>query len=141
MKMPELPFPDEVRALLAKSNPAVVAYTTESGQPASVATWYLLESDDRILLNMDHTRARLRHLRADPRVSLTVLDDKNWYTHITLVGSVTGLQPDADLTDIDRLSQHYVSAPYHDRESPRVSGWIEIDRWHGWRKSHTIRTV
>lgn len=79
--MPELPFPDHVRALLAKPNPAVVATLRSDGQPVSVATWYLLDGD-RILLNMDHTRARLAHLRRDPRVTLTVLDESSWYTHV-----------------------------------------------------------
>ena len=73
--MPELPFPDDVRALLAKPNPAVVSTLRSDGQPVSVATWYLLEDDDRVLLNMDHTRVRLQHLRRDPRLTLTVLDE------------------------------------------------------------------
>ena len=51
--MPELPFPDHVRDLLAKPNPAVVSTLRKDGQPVSVATWYLLEDDDRVLLNMD----------------------------------------------------------------------------------------
>ena len=86
--MPELPFPDHVRALLAKPNPAVVSTLRTDGQPVSVATWYLLEDDDRVLLNMDHTRVRLRHLRRDPRLTLTVLDEASWYTHVSLIGRV-----------------------------------------------------
>ena len=46
--MPELPFPDDVRALLTKPNPAVVSTLRSDGQPVSVATWYLLEDDDRV---------------------------------------------------------------------------------------------
>ena len=72
--MPELPFPGDLRDLLAKPNPAVVATLRADGAPVSVATWYLLDGD-RILLNMDDTRVRLGHLRRDPRVSLTVLSD------------------------------------------------------------------
>ena len=75
--MPELPLPDDVRALLTKPNPAVVATVRSDGAPVTVATWYLLDGD-RVLLNMDHTRVRLEHLRRDPRVSLTVLDEAGW---------------------------------------------------------------
>ena len=130
--MPELPFPDDVRALLRKPNPAVVATLRSDGQPVSVATWYLLEDDDRVLLNMDHTRARLRHLRRDPRVTLTVLDESSWYTHVSLIGSVDEMRDDEGLADIDRLSRHYGGDAYPDRESPRVSAWMRVERWHGW---------
>lgn len=130
--MPELPFPDDVRELLRKPNPAVVTTLRSDGQPISVATWYLLEDDDRVLLNMDATRVRLKHLRRDPRVSLTVLDEASWYTHVSLIGRVEDIEDDADLTDIDRLSRAYGDRPYPDRESPRVSAWMVVDRWHGW---------
>jgi PPOX class probable F420-dependent enzyme len=130
--VPTLPFPDHVRALLTRPNPAVVATLRSDGHPVSVATWYLLEDDDRVLVNMDHTRTRLRHLRRDPRVSLTVLDAEGWYTHVSLVGTVVEMKDDDGLVDIDRLSNHYRKRDYPNRTSPRVSAWIEVDRWHGW---------
>jgi PPOX class probable F420-dependent enzyme len=129
--MPELPFPDHVRELLARPNPAVVATLRSDGHPVTVATWYLLDGD-RILLNMDHTRVRLGHLRRDPRLGLTVLDESGWYTHVSLVGRVAELYDDTDLADIDRLSAHYGGGPYPNRRSPRVSAWMEVQRWHGW---------
>ena len=129
--MPTLPFPDHVRDLLAKPNPAVITTLRSDGAPVSVATWYLLEGD-RVLLNMDHSRVRLRHLRRDPRVSLTVLDEAGWYTHVSLVGQVEEMYDDEGLADIDRLSTHYRGQPYPNRDSPRVSAWMSVDRWHGW---------
>ena len=134
--MPDLPFPDPVRDLLAKPNPAVVSTLRSDGQPISVATWYLLEGD-RVLLNMDNTRVRVKHLRRDPRVTLTVLDEASWYTHVSLIGRIEELVDDVDLTDIDRLSRHYGGQPYPDRVSPRVSGWMTIDTWHGWGAAKT----
>jgi PPOX class probable F420-dependent enzyme len=132
--MPELPFPDDVRALLAKPNPAVVATLRSDGQPVSVATWYLLEDDNRILLNMDRTRVRLKHLARDPRLTLTALDEAGWYTHVSLVGRVVETADDTDLADIDRLSIHYGGRPYPKRDSARVSAWMQVERWQGWGK-------
>jgi PPOX class probable F420-dependent enzyme len=129
--MPKPPLPDDVRRLLAKPNPAVVTTVRPDGQPVSVATWYLLDGD-RILLNMDAGRRRLAYLRQDPRVSLTVLDEADWYTHVSLQGRVTDLRDDPDLHDIDRLSTHYNGHPYSARDRARVSAWVEIDTWHGW---------
>jgi PPOX class probable F420-dependent enzyme len=134
--MTAAPLPDYVRTLLAEPNPAVITSLRPDGQPVSVATWYLLEEDrsrgDRILVNMDEGRKRLEYLRRDPRVSLTALDEKSWYTHVSLQGRVVEWADDADLTDIDRLSRHYTGDPYPTRDRARVSAWIQVDSWHGW---------
>jgi PPOX class probable F420-dependent enzyme len=130
--VPALPFPHHVRDLLSKPNPAVVSTLRSDGAPVSVATWYLLEDDDRVLVNMDHSRVRLQHLRRDPRVSLTVLAADDWYTHVSLMGRVTEFADDPDLAGIDRLSRHYLGHPYSNRRSPRVNAWFAVDRWHGW---------
>lgn len=128
--MPRPPLPDDVVALLAKPNPAVMATVRPDGAPVSVATWYLWDSG-RILLNLDAGRKRLAHIRANPRVSLTVLDGDSWYRHVSVQGSVE-LEPDPDLVAIDRLAQHYIQRPYPDRERPRVSAWLSIDTYHVW---------
>ncbi|MGW3622281.1 PPOX class F420-dependent oxidoreductase [Streptomyces sp. NPDC000880] len=129
--MSKPPLPKEAVALLTKANPAVITTLRSDGQPVSTATWYLWD-DGRVLVNMDEGRKRLEHLRNDPRVSLTVLDEGNWYTHISITGRVTELSEDKELADIDRLSRHYLGLPYPQRDRRRVSAWIEIDRWHGW---------
>ncbi|GGX18800.1 hypothetical protein GCM10010353_37480 [Streptomyces chryseus] len=109
----------------------MISALRSDGQPVSTATWYLWDGG-RVLVNMDEGRKRLEHVRNDPRVSLTVLDEGNWYTHISIMGRVTELAEDEGLADIDRLSRHYLGTPYSMRDRRRVSAWIEIDRWHGW---------
>ena len=130
--MPKPPLPADVTALLAQPNPAVMATVHPDGHPVTVATWYLLEDDGRVLLNLDAARARLQHLRADPHVSLTALSQESWYTHVSVQGRVVEIVDDVDLVDIDRLSTHYGGKPYPVRDRPRVSVRVEIDRWHGW---------
>ncbi|MFD0883776.1 PPOX class F420-dependent oxidoreductase [Streptosporangium algeriense] len=129
--MSKPPLPEEAVAMLRKANPAVIATLQPDGRPVSTATWYLWD-DGRILVNMDEGRKRLDHLREDPRVTLTVLDGGDWYTHISVIGRVTEIRDDKDLTDIDRVSEHYTGEKYPRRDRGRVSAWIEIDRWHGW---------
>ncbi|MGR6318304.1 PPOX class F420-dependent oxidoreductase [Micromonospora soli] len=129
--MSKPPLPEPAVVMLQKPNPAVIATLRPDGQPVSAATWYLWD-DGRILVNMDEGRRRLSHLRNDPRVTLTVLDEQQWYTHVTIIGRVVELRDDEGLADIDRLSQQYTGRPYPRRERRRVSAWIEIDRWHGW---------
>jgi PPOX class probable F420-dependent enzyme len=134
--VPKPPLPEPVRDLLRKPNPAVISTLGGQGQPVSVATWYLLEGD-RILVNMDRGRKRLDHLRRDPRVSLTVLDEAGWYTHVSLQGRVVEMREDPDLADIDRLAEHYTGQRYRVRDRGRVSAWIEVERWHGWGAAKT----
>ncbi|MGV9774958.1 PPOX class F420-dependent oxidoreductase [Streptosporangium sp. NPDC003464] len=125
------PLPEEAVAMLKRPNPAVIATLRSDGQPVSTATWYLWD-DGRILVNMDKGRKRLDHIRNDPRVTLTVLDEDNWYTHLSIIGHVAEIRDDTDLADIDRLAQQYLGKEYPRRDRDRVSAWIEIDRWHGW---------
>lgn len=129
--MPKPPLPGEVQELLAKPNPAVIATLRPDGQPVSVATWYLFENG-QILVNMDQSRRRLEYLRQDPRVSLTILDSDDWYTHVSVQGRVTRIEEDVDLAGIDRMSRHFRGQPYGSRDRKRFNAWIEIDRWHGW---------
>lgn len=129
--MSKPPLPEAAAAMLAKANPAVITTVRPDGQPVSTATWYLWDNG-RVLVNMDEGRKRLEHIRKNPRVSLTVLEDGNWYTHISLIGRVTELREDTDLADIDRLARHYLGQQYPQRDRRRFSAWIDIDRWHGW---------
>jgi PPOX class probable F420-dependent enzyme len=137
--VPSAPLPKNVLELLAQPNPAVMATLAADGRPVTVATWYLLEADGTILLGLDATRARLNHLHRDPRVSLTALAKGDWYTHVSVQGRVVSIVDDEGLRDIDRLSEHYTGQPYRNRESPRVSVHVEIERWHGWNSGTSIR--
>ncbi|WP_136518209.1 MULTISPECIES: PPOX class F420-dependent oxidoreductase [Cellulomonas] len=130
--MPKPPLPADVVDLLRRPNPAVMATIHPDGHPVTVATWYLLEDDGRVLLNLDAGRARLKHLRANPHVSLTALAEDNWYTHVSVQGRVVEIRDDVDLVDIDRLSTHYGGNPYPVRDRARVSVLVEVDHWHGW---------
>jgi PPOX class probable F420-dependent enzyme len=129
--VPRPPLPPELAAFLARPNAAVIATLREDGSPVTVATWYDWE-DGRVLVNMDEGRRRVAHLRADPRVSLTVMDLSGWGSHVSLRGRVVSLEDDPGLRDIDRLAQRYMGAPYPDRDRARVTAWIEIERWHAW---------
>ncbi len=129
--MAKAPVPEEVSAMLAKPNPAVIASVRPDGQPVSVATWYLWENG-RVMVNMDEGRKRLDYIRDDPRVTLTVLDAQDWHSHVSLQGKVVDIREDTGLADIDRLAHRYLGQNYPVRDRKRYSAWIEVHRWHGW---------
>jgi PPOX class probable F420-dependent enzyme len=122
---------ESAKEMLGRANPAVISTVRSDGQPVSAATWYLLRGD-QLLVNMDEGRVRLQHIRNDPRVSLTVLDEGDWYTHVTVIGRVTEIYDDEALADIDALSSHYTGKPYANRDRARVSALIDVDRVSGW---------
>lgn len=131
--MPKPPLPPELEEFLAKPNPAVIATVNHEGAPHTAATWYLWE-DGQVLVNMDEGRKRLDYIRRDSRVSITVMDEDNWYYQVTLRGSAE-LSDDADYSDIDRISRHYTDNPYPDHERGRVSARIKVESWYGWAAS------
>jgi hypothetical protein len=81
---------------------------------------------------MDESRLRLRYMRENPAVALTVLGEDSWYAQVTLLGRVVSLEDDPDLAGIDRLSMRYYGKPFHNRDAIRVTAWMEPERWSSW---------
>ena len=128
-----LELPPAVDEFLQQPNAAVIACTRPDGFPMTVATWYDWEGG-RILVNMHEKRSRLRWMRANPKVSLTMFDH-DWYRHVSVFGLVAEIRDDIALADIDRLSKRYTGHAYGTRDAKRVSAWIEPIGWHVWDPS------
>lgn len=122
---------DSLREFLRQPLPCVVATLGKHGQPVSAATWYLLQDDDTILLNIEAGRARVRHVEADPRVALTVMG-QSWYQHVSIQGSVVDMHTDPDLSAIDRVARHYTGEDYPTRDKGRVSMIVKIESVFTW---------
>jgi PPOX class probable F420-dependent enzyme len=131
--MPHFDLPPVVDEFLKRPNPAVIATIRPDGFPMSVATWYDWQ-DGLILVNMRDSRSRLGWMRANPKVSMTVLDE-DWYRHVSLFGSVVTIADDVGLVAIDRLCRRYTGKAFANRSARRVSAWIEPKGWLGWDDS------
>jgi PPOX class probable F420-dependent enzyme len=129
--VPAAPLPDELRRFVEKPRHAVVGTVRDDGTPVTTPCWYGLDEQGRLILSMGHDSHRLRHIRANPRVSLTVLGD-DWYSHVSLIGRAVDFRSDDDLADIDALSQRYEGVPYEDRTYEGMTAFVEIERWHTW---------
>jgi PPOX class probable F420-dependent enzyme len=128
--MPGLEIPAVIEEFLKLPNGAVVGCVRPDGFPMTVVTWYDWE-EGRALLNMDERRSRLRWMRLNPKVSLTVFDE-TWYRHVSLRGLVDEIKEDADLADIDRLARRYTGRPFSNRAAKRVSVWMRPTALHRW---------
>ena len=129
--MPAAPLPPDLRSFVEKPRHAVVGISRDDGAPVTTPCWYGIDGEGRIILSMGHDSHRLRHIRANPKVALTVLGD-DWYSHVSVVGHAVDFRSDDDLADIDALSQRYEGAPYEDRGYEGMTVFVEIDRWHTW---------
>jgi PPOX class probable F420-dependent enzyme len=107
-----------------------VATVRADGAPVTAATWYDWV-DGHIVLTMDADGLRVRNLRRDPRVALTVIGD-DWYTHVSLIGRVVEIRDDPDFLDIDGMSIRYDGVPYDRRDWPSVTAVVALERWHTW---------
>ena len=130
--MPKGLPPLELQELLRQPNPCVVATIRPDGELHTAATWYEWADEGLVLLNMNASRKRLGHMRADPRVALTILAADDWYQHVSLIGRVRELRPDPDLADIDRIARHYTGSSFRDRQRDSWTAVIEVRSWHGW---------
>ena len=130
--MPAKPIPEAIEAFLREPNHAVIAVIRADGRPICVPTWYEYTNDGSILVNMDEGRARLRHIRKNPSVAMSIMDHENWIHHISLTGTVREIYDDEGMRDIDRLAMQYMNIQYKNRERGRVSALINIDTWFGW---------
>jgi PPOX class probable F420-dependent enzyme len=89
-------------------NPYVGVVTTlrADGSPHSTVVW-LEQADGEVSFNTATGRAKERHLAADPRVSLVVIDPQNAFQWIAISGSAEVTTDDAD-PQIDRLAKKYI---------------------------------
>ncbi len=81
---------DSVRALLDDINPAVLATIQPDGSPQTSVVWVGRDGDD-VLISSQEGRRKIKNIRADARVSLTVHDrnDPDVYAEIRGTATVT----------------------------------------------------
>jgi PPOX class probable F420-dependent enzyme len=131
-RMPTTPVPPAIAEFLDRPNLCVMAVLRPDGSPHTTAIWYRWLGDDRVLVNMDDVRPRLRWLRRDGRVAFTCIDPETFYRQVSLIGVVEEIYDDADRADIHELARRYTGRDYPRTRHPRVSVRVRVDRWHGW---------
>ena len=90
--------------------------------------WAILEGGRIAFFTQSRSR-KARNLARDPRVALSLVDDENPYRNAQIRGRVVEtVEGDEALAVIDRISQHYIGAPF-----PMRSGtvyWVEPETAH-----------
>ena len=89
-----VPLSASVRALLDGRNFAGVATLGPDGAPQNSVVWIKCEGDT-VLFSSTSGRQKVRNLRRDPRVSLTVFDLADPYTSVEIRGTAEILPDEA----------------------------------------------
>jgi PPOX class probable F420-dependent enzyme len=126
--MPNGPVPSHLHAFLAGPRPAVVASLRPDGAPVTAACWFRFDGS-HLLLSVSAGGQRLRHVRDDPRIALTVLGERE-FTHLSVLGRVVSVTEDSDFSAVDDFARHYTGRPYPNHDVPGFVLRVEVDRWH-----------
>jgi PPOX class probable F420-dependent enzyme len=105
-------------------NFAFLGTLNKDGSPQVTPTWIDItgeEGDEQIILiNTAKDRIKQKNVSRDPRVSISILDEDNPYSTVTIKGRVVEqTTTDAD-EHIDKLAKRYLNAERYPAHSPNV---------------------
>ncbi len=116
---------DQHLELLRSRSFAAVATLKPDGTPQTSIVW--VDTDgEHVVFNTTNARAKGRHLRRDPRVSVTVFDRDDPYRYFEVEG-VAHLQVEGANDHIHELSHKYRGKDFHTPED-RVIVRVKPDR-------------
>jgi PPOX class probable F420-dependent enzyme len=107
-------IPDSHRDLL-NAQVAVLGTIGASGRPQLSGVWFLAE-DDAIKFSLNTTRQKVKNLRADPKASVLIFDEKSPYRYLEVRGDAE-ITPDPDYAFADKIGAKYGS-DLRDRDQP-----------------------
>jgi PPOX class probable F420-dependent enzyme len=113
---------DKAQKFLEQPFVGTVTTLRDDGSPHSTIVW--VDNDTgQISFNTATGRAKEKHLRRDPRVSLLVVDPENTYKWVAVSGTAELTTDGAD-GQIDRLAKKYLGQdeyPWRNPEEERIT--------------------
>ncbi|MEU0519236.1 PPOX class F420-dependent oxidoreductase [Streptosporangium sp. NPDC006007] len=120
---------DDAKELLRRPIHGWVTTVRPDGSLHSTVVWVDVDGDD-VVFNTAVGRAKERHLRADPRVSVSVLDPGDAF-HLVSVAGTAELELEGADEVIDRLANKYLGVetyPYRQPGERRVTVRVKPDQ-------------
>ncbi|MDX6508171.1 MAG: hypothetical protein QOG06_2815 [Gaiellaceae bacterium] len=119
---------DKAREFLEQPYVGTVTTLRKDGSPHSTIVWVDTDTDE-VSFNTAAGRAKEKHLRNDPRVSVLVVDPENTYKWVAVSGTAEITTEGAD-EQIDKLAKKYLGKdeyPWRDPSEQRVKVRIKPD--------------
>ncbi len=104
-------LPQDLFDLLTRPSTCYVATTMPDGSPQITQTW--VDTDgEHIVINSVEGFQKIRNIRRDPRVAVSVSDPDNPFRYFAVRGHVVAITPEGGVEHIEKLAQRYLGAPY-----------------------------
>jgi PPOX class probable F420-dependent enzyme len=103
--------------LLKGKNFANVATLRKDGSP-QVSPICVDFDGTHVILNSEEKRAKVKNLKRDPRVSISVFDQDNPYSYVQIQGRVVEITPNGGFEGIDKMAQKYMGQDKYPGNSP-----------------------
>ena len=113
---------EKARAFLQQPFVGEVTTLRNDGSPHTTVVWVDVDTDE-VIFNTAVGRAKERHLRNDPRISLIVVDPENPYRWVSVSGKAELDTTGAD-DEIDKLAKKYLGQdeyPWRNPEETRIN--------------------
>lgn len=78
---------------------------------------------EHVRFSLTTTRQKLRNLRRDPRIALSIVDPANHLRYLEVRGRAVAVEPDPDLAFINKMAQKYLGkerSPWHRPGDERI---------------------
>ncbi|WP_243062189.1 PPOX class F420-dependent oxidoreductase [Humibacter sp. RRB41] len=122
-------LPDDLLRLLQSASTCYIATLMKDGSPQLTQVW--VDTDgEHVVINSVDTHLKVRNIRRDPRVAVTVSDPENPRRYYQIRGRAS-LGYEGAAEHIDALSMKYSGRPYAwygGRDQVRVILTIDADR-------------
>jgi PPOX class probable F420-dependent enzyme len=124
-------LPDRVLELLRNKGITYLATLMPDGSPQLTQTW--VDTDGEfVIINTVEGHQKVRNIRRDPRVAVTVADPENTRDFVQLRGVVDHESTEGARDHIESLSQRYLGEPYSwgwgGTDQVRVMLYIRVDK-------------
>ena len=108
-----------VSKIIEKNSFAFLATLMEDGSPHVSPVWIDIV-DNIILINTAKGRIKQRNVSRDPRVSISLIDDENPYSMVTIRGKVIEQTSIGADEHIDKLAKKYLKTETYPGHSPNL---------------------
>jgi PPOX class probable F420-dependent enzyme len=120
-------IPEQYHDLLASTALAHIATIGPNGEPQVTPVWFGWDGE-HVRFSQTTTRQKLRNLRREPRIALSIVDPTNPLRYLEIRGRVVAVESDPELAFINRMAQKYLGReryPWHRPGDERVVVVVE----------------
>jgi PPOX class probable F420-dependent enzyme len=108
---------DQAKLLREAKSFGHVVTINKDGSPQVSPVWMDFDGT-HVVINSEQTRRKVRNMKRDPRVSVSVQDPANAYHYIEIRGRVVEITPQGGFEHIDKMAKKYTGADKYPGNQP-----------------------